>query len=379
MLIKALALGIAIAVRSTRRSCAPWWCRRRCACSDAGTGGSRPARARACRRSRTRRRALRRRSPAWSRRRARRRGLRRRPDPANQPPAIPPRRADRAARPRRPPIPRCAAPGRGAARRLTEWWYYTGHLYGRGGRRYGFELVFFRAVRGERARRLRRPLRGHRPVPRRFPYDQRTRSARRPAAARRRRRRGRVPPGRAASPDLSRRAPAFAEPWRLARPGGTARRPPSTDGRRPPGALRARPRPDLDPPAALHHGDGFVDFGPAGSSYYYSRTRMTASGELTVDGEPLAVDGDRLDGPPVGRLPLVGGGGWDWFASNLRDGRDLTSRSYATRPAVPSWPTAPWSSRTGGAPPRDGRFRARCHPARGRAPDGGPLPDRAGG
>src|SRR3954464_3831721 len=26
----------------------------------------------------------------------------------------------------------------------TEWWYYTGHLYTDDGRRYGFELTFFR-------------------------------------------------------------------------------------------------------------------------------------------------------------------------------------------------------------------------------------------
>src|SRR5438045_6498593 len=26
----------------------------------------------------------------------------------------------------------------------TEWWYYTGHLFAEDGRRYGFELTFFR-------------------------------------------------------------------------------------------------------------------------------------------------------------------------------------------------------------------------------------------
>ena len=32
--------------------------------------------------------------------------------------------------------------------RLTEWWYYTGHLRSADGRRYGFEYVIFRAERG---------------------------------------------------------------------------------------------------------------------------------------------------------------------------------------------------------------------------------------
>src|SRR5688572_4639306 len=32
--------------------------------------------------------------------------------------------------------------------RLTEWWYYTGHLASEDGRRFGFEYVIFRAERG---------------------------------------------------------------------------------------------------------------------------------------------------------------------------------------------------------------------------------------
>ena len=32
--------------------------------------------------------------------------------------------------------------------RLTEWWYYTGHLRADDGRRFGFEAVVFRAERG---------------------------------------------------------------------------------------------------------------------------------------------------------------------------------------------------------------------------------------
>ncbi|MGZ8438813.1 MAG: lipocalin-like domain-containing protein, partial [Candidatus Limnocylindrales bacterium] len=32
--------------------------------------------------------------------------------------------------------------------RLTEWWYYTGHLQSANGARFGFEDVIFRAERG---------------------------------------------------------------------------------------------------------------------------------------------------------------------------------------------------------------------------------------
>ena len=77
-------------------------------------------------------------------------------------------------------------------------------------------------------------------------------------------------------------------------------------------------------PAALHGDDGWIDFGPAGGSYYYSRTSMTASGTLLLDGTTLAVRGSAWFDHQWGDFIAVGGGGWDWFAVNLDDGTDLT-------------------------------------------------------
>src|SRR5579872_5237706 len=37
----------------------------------------------------------------------------------------------------------------------TEWWYYTGNLHGAGGKRFGFELVFFR--QGQRREPVENP------------------------------------------------------------------------------------------------------------------------------------------------------------------------------------------------------------------------------
>jgi predicted secreted hydrolase len=74
----------------------------------------------------------------------------------------------------------------------------------------------------------------------------------------------------------------------------------------------------------LHDEDGWIDFGPAGGSYYYSRPRMTASGDLTIDGEVLPVEGTAWFDHQWGDFIAVGGGGWDWFAVNLDDGTDLT-------------------------------------------------------
>jgi predicted secreted hydrolase len=77
-------------------------------------------------------------------------------------------------------------------------------------------------------------------------------------------------------------------------------------------------------PPVLHDRDGWIDFGSAGSSYYYSRTAMTATGSLTVDGRTLHVDGSAWFDLQWGDFISVGGGGWDWFAVNLDDGIDLT-------------------------------------------------------
>ena len=77
-------------------------------------------------------------------------------------------------------------------------------------------------------------------------------------------------------------------------------------------------------PPALHDRDGWIDFGPAGGSYYYSRTAMDAAGTLTLDGEDLAVTGEAWFDHQWGDFISVGGGGWDWFAVNLDDGTDLT-------------------------------------------------------
>jgi predicted secreted hydrolase len=77
----------------------------------------------------------------------------------------------------------------------------------------------------------------------------------------------------------------------------------------------------------LHDADGWVDFGDAGSSYYYSRPRMLASGTLTLGGAnslSFEVEGEAWFDHQWGDFIAVGGGGWDWFAVNLGDGTDLT-------------------------------------------------------
>jgi predicted secreted hydrolase len=83
---------------------------------------------------------------------------------------------------------------------------------------------------------------------------------------------------------------------------------------------------DRGKPVALQGDRGWSAKGPepGNASYYYSFTRMPARGTVTVQGEALAVSGeawmDREWSTSALGADLVG---WDWFALQLDDGRDL--------------------------------------------------------
>jgi predicted secreted hydrolase len=74
----------------------------------------------------------------------------------------------------------------------------------------------------------------------------------------------------------------------------------------------------------VHGRDGYVTFGEAGDSFYYSRPRMRATGTLAVAGQARPVDGslwfDRQWGRDVSNPWLR----WDWFSLRLDDGTDVT-------------------------------------------------------
>lgn len=181
---------------------------------------------------------------------------------------------------------------------LTEWWYYTGHLYTADGDRYGFEYVIFQAQRGAFPPYYAAHFAITDNAARRFVYDQRD------------------------GPDARRETDAGFSldlgGWKMAGALGRDRLVADMPGY----AI------DLDltatKPPALHDGDGYVSFGPAGGSYYYSRTRIDARGTLVVDGEALPVTGEAWMDHQWGNFIQVGGGGWDWFAVQLTSGWDMT-------------------------------------------------------
>ena len=206
--------------------------------------------------------------------------------------------------------------------RLTEWWYYTGHLRTASGGTYGFEFVIFRAERGAFPVTWASHLALTDEQGDRFLYDQRTE----------------VGPQVDVAPTLSSGPNAFA--LAIAAPGSTPGTAAAADAWVMRGGYQGH---DLlsaasatagfglqltvdsgASPPVLHDTIGYVPFGAAGGSYYYSRPSMAAVGTLTLGGQALAVTGEAWFDHQWGDFVTVGGGGWDWFAVNLPGGSAVT-------------------------------------------------------
>jgi predicted secreted hydrolase len=214
--------------------------------------------------------------------------------------------------------------------RLTEWWYYTGHLRDDAGGRWGFEFVIFRAERGGFPVAWASHLAITDEVGGTFAYEERSDVG---PQVDRSGLDGRTFALVMRDPDQ----PVFTEPtavpsietgtvlpttWVMAGESTSADLVAAMDDGRYGIELRAATAPDLPP--VLHDLDGWIDFGPAGGSYYYSRTRLDVAGTLAAGGVAHPVTGTAWFDHQWGDFISVGGGGWDWFAVNLDDGTDLT-------------------------------------------------------
>lgn len=202
----------------------------------------------------------------------------------------------------------------------TEWWYYTGNLETSAGRHFGFQLTFFRSAlapppegrvdRRASAWATRQLFVAHFAVTdtasSRFHVASRlTREALGLAGAQ------------------ARPLRVWVEDW-------------SVEGEAPHGLpmrLRAAEGDvaiDLvvaaEKPAVLQGDRGLSRKGPeaGNASFYYSFTRMAARGTVRVDGHPFPVAGhawmDREWSTSALGAALAG---WDWFALQLDDGREL--------------------------------------------------------
>jgi predicted secreted hydrolase len=177
---------------------------------------------------------------------------------------------------------------------VMEWWYYTGHLTAAGNQRYGFELTIFQTRAGGQYAYV-----GHFAI-----TDLQTQThlyAQRAVA----------PPDRYSRFDL-----AIGD-WTIL---GTA------EGDRLTAAMDGYALDLLVAPAkppAFHGERGIVEMGSGGTSFYYSKTRLEASGTLTVGGQAQEVTGLAWMDHQWGDFEVFGSDGWDWFSVQLDDDHDL--------------------------------------------------------
>lgn len=196
-----------------------------------------------------------------------------------------------------------------------EWWYLTGNLQDAQGRRYGYQFTLFRyalqpaETGGESAWRTRQIYMGHLAVTDvasgRFHSFQRfARGALGLAGTG-------IDPLRIWLEDWELGAENEASPWRVRAAEGEF-------------AINLALTPTK--PIVLQGESGLSRKGsePGNASYYYSLPRLATRGRITLGGEPLAVAGlswlDREWGTSVLGSKVAG---WDWFALQLDDGRDL--------------------------------------------------------
>jgi len=205
-----------------------------------------------------------------------------------------------------------------------EWWYYSGQLEAEDGSSYGFELTFFKALPPPRSRLL-----GFLPVAYLVGVGQ-------VAHAALTYKNGREGGGRftqaqradfwgyragASEDDLM----VFVGDWRVSRgPDGSSHELVFSL----PGAhLELTLSPEK---ATVLHGSppGILVMGEAGASYYLSATRMGVSGSLQRDCTLLAcrelsVTGQAWHDHQWGNFDLTSIAGWDWFALQLDDDREI--------------------------------------------------------
>lgn len=199
----------------------------------------------------------------------------------------------------------------------TEWWYFTGNLTSSTGRHYGFEFTIFRYALSPRppesgsAWSTNQVYMAHLAV---------TDTARRELVADERLTRAALGLAGAEIDPLA----IWIEDWRLdaGADGGIGMFELDAHGERVGLTLSLE---GLKPPVS--HGESGLDPKgpePGNASYYYSLTRMKAAGTITIEGRTEPVEGlawmDREWSTSVLSPDIEG---WDWFALQLSDGRDL--------------------------------------------------------
>lgn len=194
-----------------------------------------------------------------------------------------------------------------------EWWYYTGNLDSADGRRFGYQVTFFRVgVDPAPVNPSRWAVRDlymthvaiSDPAGRRYRYAERL---------------NRAGPGIAGA--ATDRYSVWNDDWTAAR---------TNDGRHaiemPGQTIGLDLILDEGRPPTINGQDGISQKGASAgnASHYYSLTRMPTRGAIVIDGERIDVSGQSWMDREFGTSFLEPEQqGWDWFALQLSDGSDL--------------------------------------------------------
>lgn len=203
----------------------------------------------------------------------------------------------------------------------SEWWYYTGHLRASDGRRFGYELTFFRiGLRpGEVALRPGESRwRGNQLYPAHFAL---TDIDGRSFAFTERFARDALGAGFASTSHLAVRA----DTWTLTGPAPFRLHAAADLGAAAGDVVLDLVETALKPPA-VHGHDGISKKGACAfcASHYYSMTRLRTRGTLRYHGATLVVSGLSWMDHEFGSTELQADqSGWDWFSIQLDDGREL--------------------------------------------------------
>lgn len=201
----------------------------------------------------------------------------------------------------------------------TEWWYLTGNLFAADGRAFGVQLTFFRnaLVAGGAASPSR--WRSHHVWMAHFALSDERRGTFRFSERFAREAVGLA--GVTAAPFR-----VALEDWSLASmsPSGSDFSPLALAARN--GDFAAELTLETGKPPVLQGERGLSQKGPepGNASYYYSLTRLATRGTVTVAGETVPVTGEAwLDREWSTSALGAELAGWDWFALQLDDGREL--------------------------------------------------------
>ncbi len=183
---------------------------------------------------------------------------------------------------------------------ITEWWYYTGHVRTTDGARYGVEFVIFQGSRADFPVGYAAHFAIVDPQQPAFTFDEDLTIARG------------VQFGGAGGFDL------HVNDWTMRGINGKDQLHAGMKS----GAY-AIDITATDTKGPVLQGGGQFSYGPGGSSYYYSRTRMRPSGTIVVGGQRKEIaDGTLWFDHQWGNF-LPTNGGWDWFSTQLDDNSEM--------------------------------------------------------